>query len=84
MAAVEQTYFSTPSTAVHAATNASRRSTARGVSARALDMIMGMDTNVIDAAALTSTSISSPVLGASRTVNCHPPRHIGVGFGGDF
>ena len=84
MAAAEQTYFSTRSTAVHAATNASHWSTARGVSARVMDTIMGMDINVIDATALTSMSINSPVLGASRTVNCNPPRHIGVGLGGDF
>jgi hypothetical protein len=41
-------------------------------------------TNFNTVTALASMSISSPVLGASRTVSYNPPRHIGVGFSYDF
>ncbi|HLN30860.1 MAG TPA: hypothetical protein VK395_24180 [Gemmataceae bacterium] len=40
--------------------------------------------NVNKVTALTSMSISAPVLGASPTVSDKPPRHIGVGFSCDF
>jgi hypothetical protein len=40
--------------------------------------------NVNNLTALTSMSIRSPVLGASRTVSYNPPRHVGVGYSYDF
>jgi hypothetical protein len=46
--------------------------------------LYGCVKNVNNVTALTSMIISSPVLGAARTVSDNAPRHLGVGFSCDF